>query len=295
MPQDTANKNLCKHTQDAQTFLRGTLLHSGQKLPGQPLPKLGKTPLANQGKELQKCFREEIITPHRKGNIRLNPEFVMLDDAHIQGFLLGTDYHRIYGIDFYNSKNKHITIGTNNKKKLSRDIYHIYAQDPLEELVIEFRESQFSTTLTRKQKLGLLKMLREYRQAFAIGEGSLGKIRGDDIELYLHVERPYPPILRRPPFPEGLETRKEIEKHINELLDMDVIRSIGHNEIVEITTAVLITWHYGKYRLCVVFSALNNYTNSGRYPIPRIPPALEKLERSKYITKMDFMKGFHQN
>ncbi|MBW0581794.1 hypothetical protein O181_121509 [Austropuccinia psidii MF-1] len=31
---------------------------------------------------------KEIIIPHRKGNIRLNPEFVVLDDAHIQGFLL---------------------------------------------------------------------------------------------------------------------------------------------------------------------------------------------------------------
>ncbi|MBW0516988.1 hypothetical protein O181_056703 [Austropuccinia psidii MF-1] len=34
---------------------------------------------------------KEIIIPHRKGNIRLNPEFVMLDAAHIQGFLLWTD------------------------------------------------------------------------------------------------------------------------------------------------------------------------------------------------------------
>ncbi|MBW0503473.1 hypothetical protein O181_043188, partial [Austropuccinia psidii MF-1] len=28
---------------------------------------------------------KEIIIPHRKGNIRLNPEFVVLDDAYIQG------------------------------------------------------------------------------------------------------------------------------------------------------------------------------------------------------------------
>ncbi|MBW0476211.1 hypothetical protein O181_015926 [Austropuccinia psidii MF-1] len=56
---------------------------------------------------------KEIIIPHRKGNIRLNQEFVVLEDAHIQGSLLGTDYQRIYGIDIYNSKNRHITIGTN--------------------------------------------------------------------------------------------------------------------------------------------------------------------------------------
>ncbi|MBW0581848.1 hypothetical protein O181_121563 [Austropuccinia psidii MF-1] len=179
---------------------------------------------------------KEIIIPHRKGNIRLIPEFVLLDDAHIQVFLLGTDYQRMYGIDIYNSKNRHITIGTNKEKKFSLDIYQISSQDPLEELLKEFREGQFSNTLTSKQKLSLLKMLRKNRPAFAIGEEPLGKIKGHDIELYLDVERPYPPMLRRPPYPASLETRKEIEKHINELLDMDVIRKIGHNEIVEITT-----------------------------------------------------------
>ncbi|MBW0522600.1 hypothetical protein O181_062315 [Austropuccinia psidii MF-1] len=145
---------------------------------------------------------KEIILPHRKGNIRLNPEFLVLDDAHIQGLLLGTDYQRMYGIDIYNSKNC------------------------------------------------LLEILRKNRPAFAIGEEPLGKIEQHDIELYLYGERPYSPILRRPTYPASLETRKEIEKHINELLDMDVIRKIGHNETVEITTPVLVTWHYGKSRLC---------------------------------------------
>ncbi|MBW0585010.1 hypothetical protein O181_124725 [Austropuccinia psidii MF-1] len=138
-------------------------------------------------------------------------------------------------------------------------------------------------------------MLRKNRPAFAIGEKPLGKIRGHDIELYLDVERPYLPMLRRPPYPAGLKTRKEIEKYINELLDMDVIRTIGCNEIVEITTPVLITWNDGKSWLCEVFRALNNYTKADRYPIPRIPHALDKLAKAKYITKMDCMKGFHQN
>ncbi|MBW0502599.1 hypothetical protein O181_042314 [Austropuccinia psidii MF-1] len=147
-------------------------------------------------------IRKGMVIPHRKGNIILNTEFFVLEDAHIQGFLLGTDYQRIS------------------------------THDPLEELLKEFREGQFSTTLTSKQKLSFLKMLRKNRPAFAIREEPLGKIRGHDIELYLDVERPYPPMLRRRQYPESLETRKEIEKHVNELLDMDVIRRIGHNEIV---------------------------------------------------------------
>ncbi|MBW0492442.1 hypothetical protein O181_032157 [Austropuccinia psidii MF-1] len=201
----------------------------------------------------------------------------------------------MYGIDIYNSKSRHITIGTNKEKIFSLDIYQISVQNPLEELVNEFREGQFSTTLTSKQKLSLLKMMRKNRPEFAICKEPLCKIRVHDIELYLDVERPYPPMLRRPPYPESLETRKKIEKHINELLDMDFIRKIGYNEVVEITNPVLITWHDGKSRLCGDFRALNNYTKADRYPIPRIPHALEKLAKAKYITKIDFMKGFHNN
>ncbi|MBW0589051.1 hypothetical protein O181_128766 [Austropuccinia psidii MF-1] len=238
---------------------------------------------------------KEIIIPHRKGNIRLNPEFVVLDDAHIQGFFLGTDYQRMYKIEIYNSKNRHITIGTKKEKKFSLDIYQISTHDPPEELLNKLREGQFSITLTSKQELSLLKMLRKNRPAFAIGEHPLGKIEGHYIKLYLDVERPYPPMLRRPTYPESLESRQEIEKHINELLEMDFIRKIGHNEIVEINIPFLITWHDGKSKLCGDFRALNNYTKADRYPIRSIPHALDKLAKAKYITRMDCMKGFHQN
>ncbi|MBW0491864.1 hypothetical protein O181_031579 [Austropuccinia psidii MF-1] len=153
---------------------------------------------------------KEIIIPYRKGNIRLNPEFVVLEDSHIQGFLLGKEYQRMYGIDIYNSKNRHITIGTNKEKKYSLDIHQISTHDPLEKLLNEFRQGELSTNLTSKQKLSLLKMLRRNRPAFSIGEEALGKIRGHDIESYLDAERPYPPSLKRPPYPGILETRKKI-------------------------------------------------------------------------------------
>ncbi|MBW0526088.1 hypothetical protein O181_065803 [Austropuccinia psidii MF-1] len=76
---------------------------------------------------------------------------------------------------------------------------------------------------------------------------------------------------------------------------MDFIRKIGHNEIVEMTTPVLITFNNGKSRFCQHFRALNSYTKADRYPIPRIPHSLDKLSKSKYIPNMNFMKGFHQN
>ncbi|MBW0573345.1 hypothetical protein O181_113060 [Austropuccinia psidii MF-1] len=157
MPQDTANKNLCKHTQDAQTFLvtptkgmayiHGTatnmtvFIHNSQhpliidsgahcsivarnyldqhflNWEKQLLPAKAKNFKSASGKitSIGKIIKE-IILPHRKGNIRLNQEFVVLEDAHIQAFLLGTDYQRMYGIGIYHSKSRHITIGTNKEK-----------------------------------------------------------------------------------------------------------------------------------------------------------------------------------
>ncbi|MBW0507101.1 hypothetical protein O181_046816 [Austropuccinia psidii MF-1] len=77
---------------------------------------------------------KEISIPYRKGNIRLNIEYVVLYDAHIQGFLLGTENQRMYGIDICNSKNRHITIGKNKEKKFLLEIYQMSTHDPLEEL-----------------------------------------------------------------------------------------------------------------------------------------------------------------
>ncbi|MBW0568697.1 hypothetical protein O181_108412 [Austropuccinia psidii MF-1] len=284
MPQDTSNEYFCKHTGGAHCCIVARN-HVDNHFPHwekqllQAKAKNFKTASGNVT-SIGTIIRE-IIIPHRKGNIRLNPEFVVFDDSHIQGFLLWTHYQRMYGIDIYNSKNRHITIGTNKEKKLSLDIYQISTQDPLEELLNEFREGKFSTTLTSKQKLRLLKMLRKNIPAFAVGEEPPGKIRGHHIELYLDVEKPYTPMQRSPPYPESLETRKEIEKHINELLYMDVIRKIGHNEIVEITTPVLITWNDGKSSFCGDFRAVNNYTKADRCPIQRIPHALDKLAKAK--------------
>ncbi|MBW0553188.1 hypothetical protein O181_092903 [Austropuccinia psidii MF-1] len=135
IPQDTASKNLCKHTQDAQTllvtpskvmaYIHGTatkmtvfidnaqnplIIESGVhcfivaiKYLENLFPYWEKQLFPTKPKNFKSAsgkitsigtIIKEITIPHRKGNSRLNPEFVVLDDAHIQGFLLGTDCHR---------------------------------------------------------------------------------------------------------------------------------------------------------------------------------------------------------
>ncbi|MBW0514054.1 hypothetical protein O181_053769 [Austropuccinia psidii MF-1] len=140
MPQDTANKNFCKHTQDAQTFLvtpaRGMayihgkatkmsvciehyqpplIIDSGAQCSivsreylDNHFPHWETQPFPAKEKRFKSASVEmksigtiikEIIIPHRKVNIRLNPDFVVLKDSHIQELLLATNYKRMYGIE----------------------------------------------------------------------------------------------------------------------------------------------------------------------------------------------------
>ncbi|MBW0514083.1 hypothetical protein O181_053798 [Austropuccinia psidii MF-1] len=181
LPQDTENKNLCKHTQDAQTFLvapnKGMVyIHRKATIVNFCVDNAQQPLIIDSGENFSKVVREylekhfpngesqllptkarnfksasgkmkpigtiikEMIIPHRRGNIILNPELVIIEDAYIQGFLCITYYQRMYEIKIYNSKNRHTTIGTKKEIKCSLDIYYLSNQDTLKELINEFRD-----------------------------------------------------------------------------------------------------------------------------------------------------------
>ncbi|MBW0561983.1 hypothetical protein O181_101698 [Austropuccinia psidii MF-1] len=133
------------------------------------------------------------------------------------------------------------------------------------------------------------------REAFASDDKPLGAIKGHEVEIILNVERPYPPLLRRSAYPACPRAQEALESHINELMKMGVLRSVGHNEEVEVTTPVIITWHNYKSSMVGDFRALNTYTIPYRYPIPRIHENLTQLCKGRFITSMDALKGFNQN
>ncbi|MBW0564168.1 hypothetical protein O181_103883 [Austropuccinia psidii MF-1] len=78
-------------------------------------------------------------------------------------------------------------------------------------------------------------------------------------------------------------------------MDLGVLRKVGHDEQVEVTMPIIITWNNGKSRMVGDFRALNTYTIPDRYPIPRIHETLTQFSQAKFITAIDALKGFHQN
>ncbi|MBW0551030.1 hypothetical protein O181_090745 [Austropuccinia psidii MF-1] len=76
----------------------------------------------------------------------------------------------------------------------------------------------------------------------------------------LNVERPYPPLLIRPSSPASPRAREALESHIKELMKLGVLRMIGHNEEVEVTKPVILTWNNDKSRMVGDFRAFTTYT-----------------------------------
>ncbi|MBW0536804.1 hypothetical protein O181_076519 [Austropuccinia psidii MF-1] len=103
----------------------------------------------------------------------------------------------------------------------------------------------------------LIDLLFKYKNAFATDKEPLGAIIGHEVDIILNVEKPYPPLLRRPAYPASPTAREALEVHIEELMDLGVLRKLGHNEQVEVTTPVIITWHDGKSMMVGEFRALN--------------------------------------
>ncbi|MBW0501512.1 hypothetical protein O181_041227 [Austropuccinia psidii MF-1] len=79
-------------------------------------------------------------------------------------------------------------------------------------------------------KENLIKILFQYREAFASDNEPLGAIKGNEVDTIINVEKPYPPLLRRPAFPASPRAREALETHINELMKLRVLRKSGKND-----------------------------------------------------------------
>ncbi|MBW0593841.1 hypothetical protein O181_133556 [Austropuccinia psidii MF-1] len=244
------------------------------------------------------------IFPHPSQCIRLKVEFVVMDNCTSDHFILGNDFLSIYGIDISNQKDRYFTIGDNKRQKFGffnnkQQIKVIKNEEKSPEMNFfiteQLKEAEFNHELTVKIKEESIELLFKYENAVATDKEPLGTIIGHEVDIILNVEKCYPPLLRRPAYPASPRPREALEVHIKELMDLGVLRKVGHNEQVEVTTPFIITWHNGKSRMVGDFRALNTYTIPERYPIPRIYETLKQLSQSKFIKAMDSLKGFHQN
>ncbi|KAG0147825.1 hypothetical protein CROQUDRAFT_42315, partial [Cronartium quercuum f. sp. fusiforme G11] len=204
-----------------------------------------------------------LVFSHRLGSVRIKPEFVIMENATSDYCILGGEYLRLYGIDIVH-------------KNISND------RD--EEFEKAFNQCNISPRLKSSEASSLRKVVKMYKKAFAYGENPIGTIKGHEVVIRLNIEKPYPPILKKQAYPASPRSREEIERHIEELLKFQIIRKVGPDEEVDVTTPIIIAWHNGKSCMCGDFRALNTFTVPDRYPMPRITHCLTNLGSAMYIT-----------
>ncbi|MBW0519173.1 hypothetical protein O181_058888 [Austropuccinia psidii MF-1] len=210
----------------------------------------------------------------------------------------------MYGLYLNNNKERYFTIGDKKHQKFAflpfkRQIKVIkvsQANLELEKLKSEqLNEVEISIHLTDKQESEISSLLYDHKEAFALIKEPLGEIVGHEVYIILNIERPYPPLLRRPAYPASSKSREALKMLIKELLDLGAIRKVCHNVEEEITIPVVVAWCNGKSIMVGDFRALNTYIVTGRCPIPKIQIALTQISQEVYLRTIDSLKGFHQN
>ncbi|MBW0587083.1 hypothetical protein O181_126798 [Austropuccinia psidii MF-1] len=174
-----------------------------------------------------------LIFPHPSQCVRIEVEFVVMDNCTSNHFILGNDYLSIYGIDISNQKDRYFTIGDNKRQKFGflnnkKQITVIKNEEkiPEKELFIseQLKEAEFNQELTEKMKEKLIDLLFKYKNAFATDKEPLEAIIGHAVDITPNVEKPYPPLLRRPAYPASPRAREALEVHIKKLMDLGVLR-----------------------------------------------------------------------
>ncbi|MBW0547685.1 hypothetical protein O181_087400 [Austropuccinia psidii MF-1] len=89
-------------------------------------------------------------------------------------------------------------------------------------------------------------VLYTYKTVFDSDNEQLGAIKRHEVDITLNIGRSDPPVLTKPPYPTIPRSREAFEKHLQAFIKLCVLRKVGHNEEVEVTTPVIISCNNGK-------------------------------------------------
>ncbi|MBW0542877.1 hypothetical protein O181_082592 [Austropuccinia psidii MF-1] len=220
----------------------------------------------------------DIVFSNPAGSVRMETEIVVMENYTSQNIILGNDDLNIYCIDINNHQDRYFKIEENKIQKfpfsnmpkqisMISSVKDTYKDEFVDNQLVEV---QINPSLSPKMRHDLIDVLYTYKNSFSSDNEPLDAIKGNEVDSNFDIDRSYPPVLRRPDYPASPRAREALEKHIQELIQLGVLRKVGHNEEVELTKPVIISWHNGKSRMVGYFRALDNYTVPDRYPIPRI-------------------------
>lgn len=144
-------------------------------------------------------------------------------------------------------------------------------------------------TLTARFKDRLTSVFHRFPMALAHGTHQLGACPEYQLEIDLQLPDIFPTGLCKRAYPASPKAISEMDKQLDELLALGVIRSSSSP-----FSAPGLMVFKPKPRLVVDYKILNSFTIGISHPMPKISEAITHLRDAKYISALDLNKGFHQ-
>ncbi|MBW0495481.1 hypothetical protein O181_035196 [Austropuccinia psidii MF-1] len=146
------------------------------------------------------------VFPHPAGSVRIKTEILVLHNCTSQHIILGNDYLNIYGIEINNHKYRYFTIGENKRQKVA------FSNMPKQISVMSSVKDTYKKEFVDNQLVEA-----------QIHQSLSPKMR-HEVDITFNIDRPYPPVLRRPAYPASTRAREALEKNIQELIQLGVLR-----------------------------------------------------------------------
>lgn len=142
-------------------------------------------------------------------------------------------------------------------------------------------------SLDEGQRARADEFLRKWRQVFSVGREDIGHTDLVKHTIQLNDDTPFKDRHRR--IPQGMY--EEVRQHIQEMLDMGVIRESSSPWSSNVVCAKK---KDGSLRLCMDYRKLNARTIKDAYPLPRIQDTLDSLSGATLFSTLDLRSGYWQ-
>eukprot|EP00057_Strongylocentrotus_purpuratus_P001926 XP_003723494.1 PREDICTED: uncharacterized protein K02A2.6-like [Strongylocentrotus purpuratus] len=212
----------------------------------------------------------------------------------------------------YQRLTKHPTLDQSNKVR----VYAYGSKTPLKvrgtfETELTFRDNTAQTTFyvvygdsdnllscDTSESLGIVKLTYavtadDMSSSYADLFNGLGKLK--DVKCKLHIDETVKPVVqphRRIPF----HVRKQTEKELQRLLDLDIIERVGGEPTPWVSPILIVKKPKSpnQIRICVDMRAPNKAIQRERHLTPTIDEIIAKVNGARHFAKLDLNAGYHQ-
>eukprot|EP00117_Sycon_ciliatum_P007004 scpid29770/ scgid10288/ Retrovirus-related Pol polyprotein from transposon 17.6; Protease; Reverse transcriptase; Endonuclease len=133
----------------------------------------------------------------------------------------------------------------------------------------------------------LTNLLNDNADVISTGKFDLGLSSAVPHTINTTTEQP----LKQPPRRIPLHQKDEVQEHVQELLDNNII---GPSSSPWAAPIVIVRKPDKSIRLCVDYRRLNSITTKDAFPLPRVDDALDAVHGARYFSTIDLSSGYWQ-